>query len=95
MCIPKGAGNPVLAHEFLNYMLDEGIAYENFVNWNGYVPPQNGIDADALISDGVIPETLATAVVRPDEFLANQELLQLTIEGEREWDNAWSQFKAG
>jgi spermidine/putrescine transport system substrate-binding protein len=95
MCIPKGAGNPVLAHEFLNYMLDEGIAYENFVNWNGYVPPQKGVDADALISEGVIPETLADAVVRPDEFLANQELLQLTVEGEREWDNAWSQFKAG
>ncbi len=95
LCIAKGAKNPVLAHAFLNYLLDEGIAYENFVNWNGYVPPQIGIDGDALISEGVIPETLASAVVRPEEFLANQELLQLTVEGERLWDDAWSQFKAG
>ncbi len=56
---------------------------------------RKGIDADALVGEGVIPETLATAVVRPDQFLANQELLQLTVEGERCWDQAWSQFRAG
>ena len=72
-----------------------GHGYENFINWNGYLPPQKGIDADALIADGLIPETLAPAVVRPAEFLANQELLQLTVEGERLWDQAWSQFRAG
>jgi spermidine/putrescine-binding protein len=30
---------PVLAHLFLNYMLDNGVAYSNFVNFNGYQPP--------------------------------------------------------
>jgi hypothetical protein len=43
----------------------------------------------------VIPETLAPAVTRSDQFLANQQLLQLTVEGERLWDQAWSQFRAG
>jgi spermidine/putrescine transport system substrate-binding protein len=95
ICVAKSAESPVLAHLFLDYMLDEGIAYENFINFNGYLPPQNGIDADALISDGLIPETLATAVIRPEQFLANQELLQLTVEGERYWDQAWSEFRAG
>ena len=95
ICIPKAAESPVLAHLFLDFMLEETIAYENFINWNGYLPPQKGIDADALIADGLIPETLAPAVVRPAEFLANQELLQLTVEGERLWDQAWSQFRAG
>ena len=85
----------MLAHLFLDFLMDETPAYDNFVNFNGYVPPQKGIDADALVGEGVIPETLATAVVRPDQFLANQELLQLTVEGERFWDQAWSQFKAG
>jgi len=76
-------------------MLDERNAYSNFINQNGYIPPQNGIDADALISRGVIPKTLAGAVTRPDQFAFNQALLQLSTEGEREWDKAWSKFRAG
>ena len=35
------------------------------------------------------------AVVRPDQFAANQELLQLSVTGQRYWDDAWSKFKAG
>jgi spermidine/putrescine-binding protein len=85
----------VLAHQFLNFMLDEQNAYANFVNFVGYTPPQNAIDAEALIRRGLIPRTLTQAVVRPDQFASNQELLQLSIEGERLWDNAWSKFKAG
>ena len=84
-----------LVEERFDYFLDETVAYENFVNFNGYVPPQNGIDADSLVSEGVIPESLAPAVVRPEQFLANQELLQLTVEGERLYDQAWSRFRAG
>ena len=95
LCVAKAAESPVLAHQFLDFLLDESVAYENFINWNGYLPPQKGIDGDALIGEGLIPETLATAVVRPAEFLANQELLQLTVEGERLWDQAWSEFRAG
>ncbi len=33
--------NPVLAHTFLNFMLDETNAYNNFADFNGYQPPQN------------------------------------------------------
>jgi len=35
------------------------------------------------------------AVVRPDQFPLNQELLQLSVAGEQYWDEAWSKFKAG
>ncbi len=95
LCVGKAAKNPVLAHQFLNFMLDERNAYNNFVNYVGYTPPQNAIDAEALIGQGLIPRSLARAVVRPDQFAANQELLQLSVEGERHWDDAWSKFKAG
>ena len=33
--------------------------------------------------------------MRPEQFPINQELLQLSVEGERYWDEAWSKFKAG
>ena len=94
-CIGRTSTQPVLAHAFLNFFLDEKNAYDNFVNFTGYTPPQNGIDSDALIKQGLIPQTLQEAVVRPDQFPTNQELLQLSVAGERLWDDAWSKFKAG
>jgi len=95
LCIGRAAKNPALAHRFLDFMLDETNAYNNFVNFVGYTPPQKAIDAEALIKQGLIPKTLTRAVIRPDEFAANQELLQLSVEGERLYDQAWSKFKAG
>ena len=94
-CIGKTAKSPVLAHEFINFFLDEKNAYDNFVNFTGYTPPQKDIDAEALLKQGLIPKSLEQAVVRPDQFAANQELLQLSVEGQRFWDDAWSKFKAG
>jgi spermidine/putrescine transport system substrate-binding protein len=94
-CIGRTAKNPALAHRFVNFFLDEAVAYENFVQQNGYVPPQNAIDAETLIERGLIPRSLTSAVVRPDQFAFNQELLQLSVQGERYWDQAWSRFKAG
>ena len=75
--------SPLLAHAFLNFMLDEKNAYDNFVQFNGYMPPQNTIDGDSLVKEGLIPKTLAAAVIlRPDQFANNQELLALSVEGE-------------
>ena len=65
LCIGRTAKSPVLAHQFLNFFLDEKNAYDNFVNFTGYTPPQKTIDAAALIKQGLIPKTLEQAVVRP------------------------------
>ena len=61
---PRRPRSPVLAHEFLNFMLDEKNAYDNFVNFIGYTPPQNGIDAETLIKQRPDPE-VARAGGRP------------------------------
>jgi spermidine/putrescine transport system substrate-binding protein len=94
-CVGRAAKSPRLAHRFIDYFLDEKVAYQNFVNFVGYTPPQKAIDAEALIARGLIPKSLTSAVVRPDQFAFNQQLLQLTVQGERFWDQAWSKFKAG
>ncbi len=44
---------------------------------------------------GLIPKQLETAVLRPDQFANNQELLALSVEGSKLWQNAWAKFKAG
>src|SRR5438132_10580977 len=95
LCIGRRTKSPALAHAFLDFLLDEKNAYDNFVQQNGYIPPQKQIDADLLIKQGLIPKTLTGAVTRPDQFAFNQELLQLSVRGERLWDDAWSKFKAG
>lgn len=95
LCIGRHSKSPVLAHRFIDFMLDEKNAYDNFLQQNGFIPPQKQIDAELLIKQGLIPKSLAGAVTRPDQFAFNQELLQLTVEGERRWDEAWSKFKAG
>ena len=95
LCIGRKTKSPALAHAFIDFVLDEKNAYDNFVQYVGYVPPQKNIDAEALIGQGLIPKSLTKAVIRPDQFAFNQELLQLSVAGERLWDDAWSKFKAG
>ena len=95
MAVLKGAKNPVLAHHFLNFMLDEENAYDNFSGFNGYQPPLNTLDPDRLVSDGVVPENLTTAVVRESDFVDGYQLLELPTDGAVAWQNAWAEFKAG
>jgi spermidine/putrescine-binding protein len=93
--IPRKSTKPVLAHAFLNFLLDEKSAYDNMVEYVGYSPPQNNIDSASLVTRKIIPKTLASAVVRPDQFANNQELLALSVAGTTRWQDAWSKFKAG
>ena len=67
----------------------------------GYVALAPSLFAGGATAD-TIPDAEALrdaqdeeAVVRPDQFAANQELLQLSVTGQRYWDDAWSKFKAG
>jgi spermidine/putrescine transport system substrate-binding protein len=95
IAVPKGAKNPVLAHHFLNYLLDEKHGYDNFVQFNGYQPPFVSIDPDRLVADEVVPKNLRTAVVRESDFKRGYFELELTPNGQKLWQNAWAEFKAG
>jgi spermidine/putrescine transport system substrate-binding protein len=95
MGVLRGAKNPVLAHHFLNFFLDEKHSYENFALYNGYQPPLNVINPDQLVSDGVIPENVTSAVVRESDFLTGYQLLELPTDAAIMWQNAWAEFKAG
>lgn len=75
-------------------MLDVDNALTNF-EWLGYQPPQTGIDPTTVVADGLVPPHLETTVIRPEDFDTGQQLLQLSLAGERLWDDAWSTFTAG
>jgi spermidine/putrescine transport system substrate-binding protein len=95
MAIPKAAKNPVLAHEFLNFMLDNDNAYANFYNFVGYQPPLNSLNPDLLVSDGVVPAHLASTIVRPEDFDEGYTLLELAPDVDARWQTIWAEFKAG
>jgi spermidine/putrescine transport system substrate-binding protein len=92
--ILRGAKHPVLAHTFLNFMLDNKNGLENFT-WNGYIPPLTAIDPNKLVSQGYIPANLASTIVRESDFAKGVTIDALTTEGQALWQNAWSDFKAG
>jgi spermidine/putrescine transport system substrate-binding protein len=95
MAIPKAAKNPVLAHHFLNFMLDNDNAYANFYNFVGYQPPLNSLNPDLLVSDEVVPAHLSSTVVRPEDFDEGYTLLELSPEVDARWQTIWAEFKAG
>ena len=94
LAILKGGKNPVLAHLFLDHMLQPDVALENFGSI-GYQPPQNSIDPESLVEQEFIPENLRSAVVLPEYFDSGYRLLELDPENDAAWRNVWQAFNAG
>jgi spermidine/putrescine transport system substrate-binding protein len=94
MVVLKGGQNPVLAHLFLDHVLDTKQAMSNFT-FTGYQPPQVSITPDQLVADGVIPPNLKEAVVLPGYFDSGYRSLELPPDTEAKYLAIWQQFKAG
>ena len=94
MVVMRGGKNPVLAHLFLDHMLDPEVAAGNF-SATGYQPPQLSIDPKKIVADGTVPANLASAVVRPEAFDTGYRTLELPPEVDARWQAIWTQFKAG
>jgi spermidine/putrescine transport system substrate-binding protein len=105
IAIPATAENPVLAHHFLNFLLDQQHGFDNFT-WVGYQPPMTSINPETLIKadegeyapntgPGVVPPSVPKAVVTQDNFDTGSFLLELSPEVDGMWQDAWDEFKAG
>lgn len=90
----RGGKNPVLAHLFINHMLEPDVAKQNF-SAIGYQPPQVSINPDSLVAEGFIPENLKSAIVRPEYFDVGYRILELDPANDTAWHNVWRTFKAG
>ncbi len=95
MAIPANAPHPRLAHEFLNFFLDEKWGYENFAGWNGYQPPFTSIVPERLVEEGVVPEALSLAVLGEENFTQGYLQSELTPEADAIWLGAWNEILAG
>jgi spermidine/putrescine transport system substrate-binding protein len=94
IAVVAGAEHPVLAHHFLNYMLDEKNALRNF-GWVGYQPALTKFSPSYLSGQGYVPKNLESAVVTPEQYESGHQLLQLSPEAVSVWDEVWATFKSG
>jgi spermidine/putrescine transport system substrate-binding protein len=95
ICVAAKSTKPVIAHRFLDYLLDPKVSYLNFTGYVGYQPPLTAIDPAALLRDGVVPRTLSDALLTREAYANGNAYLTLTAAGEREWDRTWAAFRSG
>jgi spermidine/putrescine transport system substrate-binding protein len=93
--IPANAEHPRLAHEFINFMLEPEVGFNNFAYWTGYLPPLNSIDPDQLVEQDVVPENVSTAIVTEEMMKSGYQLGELRPEVDQMWQDAWEEIKAG
>jgi spermidine/putrescine transport system substrate-binding protein len=88
MVVLKSAASPVLGHLFLNYLLDLPNVLEN-ISWNGYMQPLNGVTPQVLVKEQILPPSLASTVVTPTNFRRGLFELQLPVDADALWQQAW------
>jgi spermidine/putrescine transport system substrate-binding protein len=94
IAIPRAAAKPVLAHLFLNHMIDNDVAVENF-GFTGYQPALTVVTPEKMVADEFITENLASAIISPAHYRDGFQELQLSVAGDRLWLDEWAKFKAG
>ena len=105
--IPKNAKNPVLAHMFLNYMMDEFNAIKNWT-WVGYQVPFNAVNPDTIFEESYPGlegwfvwdykghwENLKPTIVTEQDFDIGKRAIGLPVDVDGVWQQAYSEFKAG
>jgi spermidine/putrescine transport system substrate-binding protein len=93
MAVLKGAKNPVLAHLFLNHLLDEKQGFSNF-SYTGYQQPLNAMTPQAVVKKGYLAPNLNNTLIREDQFKNGYVQGTLSQQGQALWENAWAAVKS-
>jgi spermidine/putrescine transport system substrate-binding protein len=90
----KSGSNPVLAHMFINYLLDVNNALDNY-SYVGYMQPLSGVTPQRLISEKLLPPQLSSTVVLPQYFRQGLYELELPPAANATWESTWNTFSKG
>jgi len=88
----RSATSPVLAHLFLNHMLDEKVAVKNFT-FTGYQQPLTGFTPEVAIETEVVPPNLSSTILRQEQFDGGYVAASLSAQGLNRWQDAWAEVK--
>src|SRR5215469_1280298 len=89
----RSAPNPVLAHHFVNYMLDLPNVLTN-ISYNGYMQPLNEVTPQRLVQEKLLPPSLMSTAVLPSFFRRGVMELQLPAVTRDLWSQTWLQVKS-
>lgn len=92
MTVAADAQNPVLAHRWLNFLLEPENAEMQFV-LNGTQLPVQRVDFAGLALQAGMPPMVAGAVTTDAIAAAGVRLTELSVDADRKWADAWSTFK--
>jgi spermidine/putrescine transport system substrate-binding protein len=93
LVVLRGGRNPVLAHLFLNHLLDSATALENFA-FTGFQQPVRGSEPDALVRAGLVPPNLRDTSLTAEQVAAGLVNAPLASQVEALWQARWSRVKA-
>lgn len=91
--ILRSAPNPVLAHLFMDYMLDLPNVLTN-ISFNGYMQPLTEVTPQRLVKEKLLPPSLMSTAVLPSYFRRGVMELQLPVAPLGLWEQAWLQAKS-
>ena len=96
MAIPRSAEHPVLAHLFIDYILTEEHALDNFA-WLGYQQPLVTLTLDEAVQPfpWLALPNLAGTFTTPQQLQDGLRQLELPPTADAAWQQAWIQFKSG
>lgn len=91
-----GGRNPALAHAFLDFLLEEDVALDNFA-WNGYQPPIASASPSSFADpsfrwSNIVPTHLMEAILAPDDLTTGRFLVPLDAAREAVWQQGWRRF---
>ncbi len=84
----RSSASPVLAHLYVNYFLDLTNALKN-ISFNGYMQPITGVTPKVLVKEQILPPALISTVVLPSYFRKGIGELQLPVDADALWQQAW------
>ena len=90
----RSENNPVLAHMFLNYMLDLQNVLTN-ISWNGYMQPLTGVTPQRLVKEQILPPSLMSTAVLPSFFRRGVMELQIPVATNLLWEQSWQAASKG
>ncbi len=93
MTIPASAEHPVLAHLFLNFMLDQSSALANMMG-TGYMQPLTWMNPARMVRLGALPRSLIATAVLENDFYRGLKELQLQVGANALWQQAWQSVVA-
>jgi spermidine/putrescine transport system substrate-binding protein len=92
--INKDAESPVLAHLFINFLMEKDVALTNF-GYEGFQPPLVGVDRQEFLDAGYIPPNLENTLVAEEDFEQGQPVLPLSPADDQLYQDEWARFKSG